>query len=190
MRKKITMRNKESWLFLAAITAFLAGAGFALAYNSGQPPPIFGHDVEEMNWSTAIPNINANQACIGGNCRTSWPSLVNTKCNVPGRCGQVCIGSICRTTWPSSAPTPPVCSGNEILENVLGGWACVPVNVAGPTRYRCPSYNSNCAFSPECNGQIQTGPAYCYGQRYTGPGFCTGCGCYASVMHGCMPLYD
>lgn len=191
MRNTKRTRNRDILLIFIAAASFVAGSAFVMALGS-EDPPSHGHDIEEMNWSIPIiPGVSADQICRQGNCRTSWPPATDTRCDTSGTCAKVCIGSDCRDVWPSSSPTPPTCSGNEILERSGAGWTCTPLNVAGPTRYQCPNEPNSCAYSsPRCNGQIQTSPSRCYGHVRTGFTFCTGCGCYSTVPHSCQPLYD
>ncbi|MBN2330426.1 MAG: hypothetical protein JXC85_01295 [Candidatus Aenigmarchaeota archaeon] len=183
-------RRKELLLILIALLAFVSGSVFVFAFGS-ENPPWHGHDIEEMNWTELIPAINTDQLCMQGTCRAAWPVFTDTRCDsAASDCHKLCIGSVCRDIWPTSVAAPPVCSGNEILVRSGGGWACEHVNVAGPTRYRCPNEADSCATqNPKCNGQIQAG-SVCYGHYRAFYDFCIGCGCYINMPYSCEPLYD
>lgn len=68
---EIPKKNSYSW---ALGLAFLLAIGFAIAYNSGLPPSILGHDVDEIDWSKSISQIKTDEICIGSDCKTSWPT--------------------------------------------------------------------------------------------------------------------
>ncbi|MCK4650481.1 hypothetical protein KAT36_04600 [Candidatus Pacearchaeota archaeon] len=67
----ISKRNLHLWVFGFV---FLFAIGFVVAYNSGASPSVMGHDVDEIDWSKSITQLKANKICIGGDCKTSWPS--------------------------------------------------------------------------------------------------------------------
>ena len=69
----INIQKKEMYL-LSAIIVFLVGVGIIIAYNSGADPSIMGHDIDEIDWSKNISQLNALDFCLSGNCKTEWPS--------------------------------------------------------------------------------------------------------------------
>lgn len=177
---------KEHPLFIVIVIILLFGVGLVIATGSNNPP-LHGHDVDEVDWSKTIPALRTNQLCMPGNCRTTWPSMTDTRCDIPGRCGQVCIGSVCRSSWAGILPEPPVCGGEQVPRWTGSGWSCVLVDIIGPLYYQCPSLTSNCVSNP-CIGQRSAFNS-CYSQRYTGGGFCSGCGCWQGVRISCRPVY-
>jgi hypothetical protein len=75
----------------------------------------------------AIGDVQGNRLCIGADCRNSWPSTVDTRCDTSGTCSQVCIGASCRSTWPGGTlscvqRSNANCNVGEILTG--GGAIC------------------------------------------------------------------
>ena len=98
--------DKKYFFAIVLIGLIFIGIVGVIAYNSagtGGTPSVFGHSVDEIEWSQTITkNVTAAGFCMGGVCKTDWTvtGFVDTKCNVSGSCSQVCIGSDCKTSWP------------------------------------------------------------------------------------------
>jgi hypothetical protein len=72
MRIEVNIQKKY-FFGLLAIGLIIIGIVGVFAYNSGGPASVFGHSVEEIDWSRAVPgNITASGFCIGAVCKTAW----------------------------------------------------------------------------------------------------------------------
>lgn len=78
--------SKNKILFSILFILILGGFVFAYAFSSsgtGGTPSVFGHSIDEMDWSKVIPilnakSINASQTntstlCLNGDCKNAWP---------------------------------------------------------------------------------------------------------------------
>jgi len=81
---KIEVNVEKKYFFgLMVIGLVILGVVGVVAYNSaavGGNPAVFGHSVDEIDWTKTIQGnlsvngiINAARFCIGTNCITSWP---------------------------------------------------------------------------------------------------------------------
>ena len=78
--------EKRHFLIILGVMFLLAG-GLVYAFTG---PTGVGHLVDEIDWSATISQIKASSVCIGGNCRSSWPSAGLSSCTfqtTTSRCG-------------------------------------------------------------------------------------------------------
>ena len=139
--------GKKYFFGLILIGLVLIGIAGVIAYHTagtGGSPTVFGHSVDEMDWSKIInANINARGFCINGNCITSWPAgtggssqWTTSGNNLEYNAGNVsttnfmkavgvCIGTDCKTAWPSgSGASLPTCATGQVLKWSGSAWAC------------------------------------------------------------------
>jgi len=75
--------------------------------------------------------LMVDELCLGGVCRSSWPTYTNitdTRCDTPGECSQLCIGNECRNEWPK------VCVMVEKKTELIVGSTKLPARV----KIECP----------------------------------------------------
>jgi hypothetical protein len=139
---KIEVNIEKKYFFgLMIIGLVILGVVGVVAYNiagTGGDPAVFGHSVDEIDWTKTIQGnvsvngtINATRICIGNICQTIWPlgGGADTRCDISGTCAQLCIGTDCRTVWPSGGGTGggslPTCTiAGQVLKWSGSAWGC------------------------------------------------------------------
>lgn len=75
MKLEVNITKTKLFILLGAIL-LMGGVIFTYAYvnpPTGGSPSVFGHSINEIDWTQTIPKINASEICLTGTCKTSWP---------------------------------------------------------------------------------------------------------------------
>jgi len=145
---KIEVNIEKKYFFgLMIIGLVILGVVGVVAYNiagTGGDPAVFGHSVDEIDWTKTIQGnvsvngtINATRICIGNICQTIWPlgGGADTRCDISGTCAQLCIGTDCRTVWPSgtggAGGVSKIIAGSGITINPATGIGDVTISATG-----------------------------------------------------------
>ncbi len=168
MKIEVNLERKY-FISLLIIGLFLIGFVGVYAYNSVPAnPAVFGHSVDEMNWSVRVPtNIIAAGFCMNNSgtmdCRTAWPpggggslwsqsgsdinyNIGNVSTTNFMKAAGVCIGSDCRNAWPADGTGGPITTSD-----------CQEVAVNG-----CDAAVSSLTWSSCPSGKVVTGVKYRY----------------------------
>jgi len=152
---KLTINIEKKYFFgLMIIGLVILGVVGVVAYNiagTGGDPAVFGHSVDEIDWTKTIQGnlsvngtINATRICIGNICQTIWPleGGADTRCDISGTCAQLCIGTDCRTVWPSGGVSR-IIAGNGISVNSETGDVTISATGTGTGGGSLPTCTTN-----------------------------------------------
>lgn len=71
---KINLTNKLFYTFVILLAVILLGVGvYAVVPNPGHSP-------NDIDWSSVISVLRANQICLAGTCKTAWPTTGSLSC--------------------------------------------------------------------------------------------------------------